>query len=124
MEVDCDYCHVTYKIRSSNYLASKTGLRFCSRECKSEAQKLGNNLTKHISPNATGASYRSHALRIYGAKCKQCGYAEYVKMLDVDHIDSNRKNNSIDNLQVLCVWCHALKTRKVKYHERHLLHSM
>ena len=34
-------------------------------------------------------------------------------MLDVHHKDSNRKNGTIENLEVLCVWCHALKTRDV-----------
>lgn len=33
-------------------------------------------------------------------------------MLDVHHIDGNRKNGKADNLEVLCVWCHALETRK------------
>jgi hypothetical protein len=32
-------------------------------------------------------------------------------MLDVDHIDGNRTNHDLSNLQVLCVWDHACKTR-------------
>jgi len=116
MNLDCDFCHQIYKVPESRYLKSKTGLRFCSRECKSQAQQLGQSLTAPLSPRATGASYRAHALRIYGARCKICKYAEHKKMLDVDHIDSNRKNNAIENLQVLCVWCHAMKTRKINWH--------
>lgn len=57
------------------------------------------------------ADYRSRALKAYGAVCRKCGYGDLQKMLDVDHIDSNRQNNELDNLQVLCVWCHAEKTR-------------
>lgn len=116
MEIDCDQCHKIYKIPEYKYLSSKTGLRFCSRDCKDQSQLLESKLNKLISPNSKGTSYRAHALRVYGAICKMCGYKEYKKMLDVDHIDSNRKNNDIANLQVLCVWCHALKTRKVKFH--------
>ena len=36
-------------------------------------------------------------------------------MLDVHHVDGIRQNNHPDNLEVLCVWCHALKTRKIDY---------
>lgn len=49
-------------------------------------------------------------------KDRECGYHKYEQMLDVDHINSNRKDNKLCNLQVLCVWCHALKTRKIPYH--------
>lgn len=62
-------------------------------------------------------TYRVRAMKEYGAFCTQCGYDKDPKMLDVDHIDSNRKNNALENLQVLCVWCHAAKTRGVKWHK-------
>ena len=32
------------------------------------------------------------------------------EMLEVDHIDGNRKNNSECNLQTLCANCHSYKT--------------
>jgi hypothetical protein len=118
VDVECDFCHIQHKRSPSQLLKSKTGLRFCSRECKDEAQKTGSAFNKTLLPHSLDKEYRKHALRIYGAKCKECSYSATVKMLDVDHIDSNRKNNTIENLQVLCVWCHALKTRKVKTHER------
>jgi len=122
VEVECDQCHILHKRPPSRLFISKTGLRFCSRECKEESQKTGNQFNKVLLPHSKDKSYRDHALRVYGAICKHCGYKDNVKMLDVDHIDSNRKNNTIENLQVLCVWCHALKTRRVTQHER--LHTM
>lgn len=49
---------------------------------------------------------------IYGKNhwCKR--YESETKMLDVHHRDGNRSNNKLSNLEVLCVWCHALETRK------------
>lgn len=38
-------------------------------------------------------------------------------MLDVHHLDSDRSNGLPENLLVLCVWCHALETRRIKPHE-------
>jgi len=60
-------------------------------------------------------SYRKRAFRYYGKNCEnpECpiGIPIPEEMLDVDHIDSNRERNCKENLQVLCVWCHAVKTR-------------
>ena len=43
--------------------------------------------------------------------CEHCGFvAVYKCQLDVDHIDGNSENNSLENLQTLCANCHRLKT--------------
>lgn len=44
-------------------------------------------------------------------KCSNCGFvAIHSCQLDVDHIDEDHSNNSLDNLQTLCANCHRLKT--------------
>lgn len=48
----------------------------------------------------------------------RCAYDAHEQMLDVHHRDGDRKNNKIENLEVLCVWCHALETRGVPSHSR------
>ena len=56
------------------------------------------------------------AFRFHGKKCMKCGYDKDERMLDAHHADGDRKNGRKENLQVLCVWCHALKTRSVPFH--------
>lgn len=99
-------------------MKSKSGLYFCNRKCKEKAQKLGG--IKAIQPphyKGEGRhNYRARALDFYGRICAKCEYANNEKMLDVHHTNGNRNNNKIENLEVLCVWCHACETRDVKPH--------
>lgn len=45
-------------------------------------------------------------------KCSSCGFSKTRDdgqgILEIDHIDGNHNNNSIENLRVLCPNCHAL----------------
>ena len=50
------------------------------------------------------------ALQIY--RCNHCN--RVLDVVNFDHIDGNRSNNSIFNCQALCPNCHARKTRKSK----------
>jgi len=117
IEVECSLCHKKFLKDPCKIKVVKSGLFFCSRNCKDEGQQIDNGITE-IWPNHYGdgeSSYRIRAFRKYGKKCshKECGYDADERMLDVHHIDSNRQNNKLDNLEVLCVWCHALITRKI-----------
>jgi hypothetical protein len=45
------------------------------------------------------------------AVCECCSFVPVnACQLDVDHIDGDKENNSIDNFQTLCANCHRLKT--------------
>lgn len=108
----CSGCNVSFEMQPSKQRNSKSGHYFCTRKCKDAAQRVGGLADIQPSHYGNGLSrYRKRAIEAYGAVCKSCGYSEQSKMLDVDHINSNRKDNSVENLQVLCVWCHAVKTR-------------
>jgi Zn finger protein HypA/HybF involved in hydrogenase expression len=44
-------------------------------------------------------------------ECEQCGISEWMNQkipLELHHIDGNRFNNNLDNLQILCPNCHSL----------------
>ena len=120
---ECNHCGKHTKknpghVKKSKYL-------YCNNSC---AAKSSNKVTKagkkHHNYKGGHASYRAKALRHYEHKCHnpECLITPTlelipVAMLDVDHIDSNRKNNDITNLMILCVWCHGLKSRNVEIHD-------
>lgn len=46
-----------------------------------------------------------------GRKCEMCGLEEWFDepiALEIHHIDGDRLNNTLDNLQLLCPNCHAM----------------
>ena len=61
--------------------------------------------------------YSSHKLKkrliregIKQHKCEMCGITEWngkPTPIELDHIDGNRYNNTIENLRILCPNCHA-----------------
>lgn len=53
--------------------------------------------------------YYTKAKKFYGEVCMDCGWKKHPKVLQVHHIDENRKNNSIGNLVVLCPTCHHVR---------------
>jgi hypothetical protein len=43
--------------------------------------------------------------------CELCGYSEWMGKkipLELHHVDGNRFNNALNNLQILCPTCHSL----------------
>lgn len=95
------------------YAVSSIGRKFCSLECRDIHKSL-----THSSVPSTN-TYRRIAFRSYPWKCEICGFEEftnylygkssnqYPTILDVHHIDGNRKNNNFRNLSIICPLCHA-----------------
>lgn len=95
---------------------SRANKKFCNEDCRlkynsehSRTAKERRIRTKII--HAENRGYRSKYLRQkvlekYGFKCAKCGYEKYSFNLDVHHIDENANNNSIENLGLLCTFCH------------------
>ena len=82
---------------------SKLGFRKYSKYCP-RCHKMTYNLK---SSKGRRCGYMVHKKDI----CEKCGFTpEHRCQLDVDHIDGNRENNDISNLQTLCANCHRLKT--------------
>ena len=61
-----------------------------------------------ISINRRLSTKEKPAIREYlGGKCAKCGCSVG---LEIDHIDENRDNTQINNLQLLCGTCHNIKS--------------
>lgn len=114
----CDYCGEIIAKSPSRI----KDFNFCSRECKDKAQRLeSGSLFADMRPNhyKDGAyvDYRNLALSTYDSKCSVCGWKEDVDILEVHHINSDRNDNSTDNLIILCPICH----RKLTTHKYELV---
>lgn len=122
MEFTCSYCSSIFQRRQSTRRNSKSGHFFCNRRCKELCQiegKIPEILPKHYNQPDKRVDYRKRALALLGKDCQNpaCpiranGILITEYMLDVDHINSDRSDNRLENLRVLCVWCHRLKTSK------------
>lgn len=121
-DFDCANPSCTERVwrTASEQRRSKSGEYFCSRSCativNNSRHKSGKNHGNWMGGDAT---YRDRAIRYYGAKCSNssceigiAGVDVPVEMLDVHHI-KGRKNHLLENLEVLCVWCHAKLTRNI-----------
>jgi 5-methylcytosine-specific restriction endonuclease McrA len=109
----CCICNVNILRNLSAKKRSKSGLFFCSKKCKDEGQKLKNNIQdiwpSHYGSGDGSRSYRKIALSFYENKCVKCGYTKVPEILQVHHIDHNRSNNNLNNLQILCPNCHSIE---------------
>lgn len=95
---------------------ARTKNSFCSRSC---ANTYNNKrIRRHFKDG--GGSYRERARReltINRCNNKSCPISKAKiempnYMFDVDHIKGKKAGHELDNLQLLCVWCHCEKTRK------------
>ena len=107
--VNCGMCSKAIRRSGFQLRKSRTGVFFCSVECKHEWQR--ENPPHWVNGNA---SYRRRALKYYGAVCQICGYDEHPGAIVAHHLNENREDNRLENLRVLCKNCHALVHLGVK----------
>jgi hypothetical protein len=109
IQVVCSWCKTEFNKKPSQLPNSKSGLYFCTRKCKDEAQKLGG--IKEIMPSHFGkANGKNQYRQQFTTKeliCKRCEYKEFSCAVEIHHIDHNRENNNKENLIPLCANCHA-----------------
>lgn len=107
--VTCDHCGTIFPRASAKVSVGKSGLNFCNRSCKEEAQKYNEAIMPDHYHTGSGInSYRDKAFSLYKHCCNRCGY-DNVLALEVHHKDRNRHNNAAVNLEILCANCHTLE---------------
>ena len=88
--------------------------QFCCRKCcnihKTKVRDKRIFLDNSFASNAVNNTIRSFLIRHHGNNCMLCGMdADHWQgqplTLIVDHIDGKSKNNSLDNLRLVCPNC-------------------
>lgn len=99
----CATCNKPFYRSPSRAKASKNGLFFCSRKCKENMQRLSSGPSPIQPPHyGTGTvDYRKLAFLNKPNHCAVCGY-DKTAILQVHHMDHDRLNNQIENLEILC----------------------
>jgi hypothetical protein len=90
--------------------------KYCSFGCQSQHRyKIKTHLIEAGLYQCRGgyAFLRKHLIRRLGEKCAKCGWNERNTKtgkvpIEIEHIDGNWENNSLNNLTLLCPSCHAL----------------
>ena len=94
--------------------------KYCSNACIGAAQTrrmvdawLAGTLSGSTKGGTLRRSIRAWLVEQAGNKCEECGWGTPNPVLGrpiltVDHIDGNWKNNTRENLKVLCYNCHTL----------------
>jgi len=103
---ECIQCGKPLKKTFANKITGK----FCSGECRKEAQQIDLEFTKR-----QGVKRKLKRMGVIFEKCADCGYNKYPQILGIHHGDENPTNHSIGNLIILCPNCHSIR------HNRHLI---
>lgn len=103
-EYTCHHCNLKFKDSKS------CKRKYCSRACVNKSNKK--------IWNPAFSTIRKAMLSCGMIKsCNRCGFNENINILGVHHIDRDRKNNKLDNLEVLCPNCHSIE------HSKHINHA-
>lgn len=109
-----------YKNKMEKRLDSKTSKKICANENCSNLRDFKEKKGKEDTKYFHSLCRKCRKLRRFGyskknhcesSSCKWNGtFESYV--LEVDHIDGNRKNNDRTNFQTLCGICHLIKSNQ------------
>lgn len=103
-QYECQHCHKLFNAPLS------TKRKYCSKQCVNKSSHLT------FKPNYTTVRKAMIARGLITC-CNRCNYNHEPLILGVHHIDRNRNNNELTNLEVLCPNCHSLE------HLKHIAHG-
>ncbi len=109
----CENCSLKFFKTDLISSSSFRRLKYCSTNCASHSMKW-NRINQWLEGKLYGgnsATMRSWLIEIYGHQCSSCHTRVWMKLpipLEVEHIDGNSENNTVENVILLCPNCHAL----------------
>lgn len=88
--------------------------KFCSHACHKDYE--WEKRKRRIEDGYQGfyyKMYKKYLIEKFGEACRNCGWCEVNPHsgnipVELEHIDGNSSNNSLDNLTLLCPNCHSL----------------
>lgn len=86
----------------------------CSHKCDKEyKEKLRFEKIENGDTTLHHKQYKKYLIHVHGEKCMKCGWNEVNPTsgkvpIELEHIDGDSTNNSLDNLELLCPNCHSL----------------
>jgi hypothetical protein len=95
---------------------------------KLRIEKRLKTLASRVVPTRTKCSMKEALVIKYDNKCEVCGYDGYIEtrktktILELHHKDGDPKNNKLDNVQLLCINCHA-KTPSYRRNRGNVAHK-
>jgi hypothetical protein len=110
VELICKKCGRAFYRQKSKLHLAKHGIHFCSRKCKDEAQRFLGGCREIMPPHYGTANidrlYKKLIRRTKNPLCCSC-LEKRKYLLVVHHIDGDRSNGGINNLEIVCHNCHT-----------------
>jgi Zn finger protein HypA/HybF involved in hydrogenase expression len=109
---ECINCKLEFKIDSRNFSTHKYR-KYCSVDCHKEYGEESRFLKIKNGEIVSNRTIKIYLIKNHGNKCMKCGWCEVNSItgkvpIELEHIDGNSENNSLENLSLLCPNCHSL----------------
>lgn len=101
--LQCAYCGKEF-VRAKRLLyKSRSGYFYC---CQEHCNRHRQVLREEKGEFDDSKNYRRRAFSNFPPRCAVCHWVEDERILEVHHKDSDRNNNKVENLIILCPNCH------------------